>query len=218
MDVALSYNRSQVEADGAADRVRSAGRRAFVYQADLSRGAEAESLIARAAADLGRLDVLVHMASVYAAVPFDRTDEAVWDATVNVDLKAAFLCARAAVPHMRRAGGGRIITFSDWIAASGRPRYKDFVPYYVAKRGVIGLCEALALELAADRILVNTIAPGPVLAPPGTTDEEYQAVEAATPLGRWGGAEEIVGAVLYLLQTEFITGETLRVDGGRHVR
>lgn len=218
MDVALSYNRSQAEADAAAVRVRAAGRGAFVYQADLSQAGQAESLIARAAADLGRLDVLVNMASVYAAVPFDATDAAVWDATVNVDLRAAFLCARAAVPHMRRAGGGRIVNFSDWIAASGRPRYTDYLPYYVAKRGVIGLSEALALELAGDRILVNAIAPGPVLAPPGTSEEEYRAVEAATPLGRWGGAEEIVAAVLCLLETEFITGETIRVDGGRHVR
>jgi NAD(P)-dependent dehydrogenase (short-subunit alcohol dehydrogenase family) len=218
MDVALCYNRSKAEAEAAAEQVRSAGRRAFVYQADLSRSEEAESLVARAAGDFGRLDVLVNMASVYKAVPLDATDSAVWDATVNVDLKAAFLCSRAAVPHMRRTGGGRIINFSDWLAASGRPRYKDYVPYYVAKRGVMGLTEALALELAGDKILVNAIAPGPILAPPGTTDEEYRAVEAATPLGRWGGAEEIVSAVLCLLQSEFITGETLRVDGGRHVR
>jgi NAD(P)-dependent dehydrogenase (short-subunit alcohol dehydrogenase family) len=218
MDVALSYNRSQAEAEAAAMRVRAVGRRAFVYQADLARGAGAEALVAGAAADLGRLDVLINMASVYAAVPFDATDEAVWDATVDVDLKAAFLCARAAVPHMRRAGGGRIVNFSDWIAASGRPRYKDYLPYYVAKRGVMGLTEALALELAGDRILVNAIAPGPVLAPPGTTEEEYRAVEAATPVGRWGGAAEIVSAVFWLLETEFVTGETVRVDGGRHVR
>jgi NAD(P)-dependent dehydrogenase (short-subunit alcohol dehydrogenase family) len=119
---------------------------------------------------------------------------------------------------MRTAGGGRIINFADWIAASGRPRYKGYLPYYVAKHGVIGLTEALALELAEHRILVNAIAPGPVLAPPGTTDEEYRAVEAATPLGRWGGEAEILKAVLFLIETDFMTGETIRVDGGRHVR
>ena len=119
---------------------------------------------------------------------------------------------------MRRSGGGRIINFADWVAASGRPRYKGFLAYYVAKAGVKALTEALALELAADGILVNAIAPGPILAPPETTDEEFQAVERATPLGRWGGPEEIAKTVLALIESDFITGETIRVDGGRHLR
>jgi NAD(P)-dependent dehydrogenase (short-subunit alcohol dehydrogenase family) len=119
---------------------------------------------------------------------------------------------------MRRSGGGRIVNFADWVAASGRPRYTGYLPYYVAKAGVIALTEALALELAPDQILVNAVAPGPIVAPPGTTDQEKQAVEAATPLGRWGGAQAIVRAVLFLVETDFVTGETIRVDGGRHVK
>ena len=83
---------------------------------------------------------------------------------------------------------------------------------------MIALTEALAAELAAENILVNAIAPGPIVAPPGTTDEEAKAVEEATPLGRWGGEMEIVKAVLSLLDSDFITGETIRVDGGRHLR
>jgi NAD(P)-dependent dehydrogenase (short-subunit alcohol dehydrogenase family) len=218
MNVALSFNRSQVEAEAAAAQVRAAGRRAFVYQADLSQGEQATGLVERAAADLGRVDVLLNMASVYTSIPLENTDERAWDAVVDVDLKAGFLCARAAVPFMRSAGGGRIINFTDWVAASGRPRYKGYLPYYVAKRGVIGLTEILALELAPDRILVNAIAPGPIVAPPGTTDEEYKAVEAATPLGRWGGEGEITKAVLFLIDSDFITGETIRIDGGRHIK
>jgi NAD(P)-dependent dehydrogenase (short-subunit alcohol dehydrogenase family) len=104
------------------------------------------------------------------------------------------------------------------VAASGRPRYTGFLPYYVAKRGVIGLTEALALELAGDRILVNAIAPGPIVAPEGTSAEESAAVEKATPLGRWGGEAEIAKAVLFLIVSDFVTGETIRVDGGRHIR
>jgi len=77
--------------------------------------------------------------------------------------------------------------------------------------------EALAIEVAADQILVNAIAPGPILAPPGTSDEESQSVEKSTPLGRWGGVEEIVKAVLALVDSDFVTGETIRVDGGRHL-
>jgi NAD(P)-dependent dehydrogenase (short-subunit alcohol dehydrogenase family) len=118
---------------------------------------------------------------------------------------------------MRKNGGGRIINFSDWVAASGRPRYKGFVPYYVAKAGVKALTEVLALELAGENILVNAIAPGPILAPPGTSDEEIASVAKSTPLGRWGGASEIVKAALAFIDSDFITGETLRVDGGRHL-
>lgn len=218
MDVALSYNRSRAEAEDAAAAIQQAGRRAVLIAADLSIASECQRLISEAVQSLGRLDVLINMASVYRSVTLEDTDESVWDAVVDVDLKAAFLCARAAMPHLRAAGTGRIINFADWVAASGRPRYKNYVPYYVAKRGVIGLTEALALELAADQILVNAIAPGPIVAPPGTTAEEHSAVEASTPVGRWGGEAEIVKAVAFLLQSDFVTGETLRVDGGRHVR
>jgi NAD(P)-dependent dehydrogenase (short-subunit alcohol dehydrogenase family) len=218
MSVALSFNRSKQEADEAAAAVRAAGRQAVLIRADVSRTHECDRLVNEAAASLGRLDVLINMASVYKAVPIGDVDDAVWDGTVDVDLKAAFFCARAAIAHLRAAGGGRIVNFTDWVAATGRPRYKGYLPYYVAKRGVIGLTEALALELAADQILVNAIAPGPILAPPGTTPEEYKSVEASTPVGRWGGEQEIVKAVAFLLESDFVTGETIRVDGGRHVR
>ena len=218
MDVAICFNRSREEAEAAAAAVRAAGRRALTVQVDLRQGSSCQIAVDRAASELGRLDALLNMASVYSQIPLADTDERIWNAVVDVDLRAAFLCARAAIPHMRRAGGGRIVNFSDWIAASGRPRYTGYVPYYVAKRGVIGLTEALALELAPDRILVNAIAPGPILAPPGTTAEEYEAVEKATPLGKWGGGEEIARAVIFLLETDFTTGEVIRVDGGRHVR
>ena len=218
MDVALSYQRSKDEAEATALTVRDAGRRAVVLQANLSRGEDCANLVNGAAAALGRLDVLINMASVYRSHALADIDEARWDESLDVDLKAAYLCARAAIPHMRAAGGGRIVNFSDWVAASGRPRYPGYLPYYVAKRAIIGLTEALALELAADQILVNAIAPGPILAPPDTSDEELKSVESATPLGRWGGEAEIATAVVFLLESGFVTGETIRVDGGRHVR
>jgi NAD(P)-dependent dehydrogenase (short-subunit alcohol dehydrogenase family) len=218
MDIALAYNRSREEAEATASKIRALGKRALLFQADLSRGEACGVLVDSAASELGRLDVLINMASVYRSTPLAAIDEKQWDEVIDVDLKAAYLCARAAVPHMRAAGEGRIVSFSDWIAASGRPRYKGYLPYYVAKRGVIGLTEALALELAEDRILVNAIAPGPILAPETTTDEELKAVEAATPVGRWGGEHEIARAVLFLVESDFVTGETIRVDGGRHVK
>jgi NAD(P)-dependent dehydrogenase (short-subunit alcohol dehydrogenase family) len=218
MDVALAYNRSRAEADATAATIQAIGTRAFPIQADLSQPDACAALVDAAATALGRLDVLVNMASVYRSSGFDELDVGRWDETVNVDLRAAFLCSLAAVPHMRAAGGGRIVNFSDWLAASGRPRYKGYLPYYVAKRGVQGLTEALAIELAEHQILVNAIAPGPILAPPGISEDEHKAVEDATPLGRWGGESEIATAVIFLLDSGFVTGETVRVDGGRHIR
>jgi len=105
---------------------------------------------------------------------------------------------------------------SDWLPVSGRPFYAGYTPYYVSKAAVAALTESLALELAPD-VLVNAVAPGPILAPPGLSPEEDAAVRRATPLGRWGGAEEVAKAVLFLIETDFITGECVRVDGGRHL-
>jgi len=218
VDVAFSYARSKAEAEQAADAVRALKRRAGAFQADLSQPAAPAALVDAVAAEFGRLDILINMASVYVERAFDDLTAADWNAVIDVELRGAFLCSHAAAPHMRRRGGGRIINFSDWIARSGRPRYIGYVPYYVAKSGVIALTEALAVELAAHNILVNAAAPGPILAPKGTTAEELKTVEDATPLGRWGGEIEIAKVVLGLLDSDFITGETVRVDGGRHLR
>lgn len=217
-DVALSYSRSREEADRAAGRVRAAGRRSEAFPADLSDAAACDALVAGVVRAFGGVDVLINMASVYGSKPFDELRVEDWDAALAVDLRAAFLCARAVVPSMRARGSGRIVNFSDWTARGGRPRYRGLLPYYVAKAGVIALTEALALELADDNILVNAIAPGPIVAPSTMTAAEIAAVEAATPLGRWGGEAEIAKAVLALLDSDFITGETIRVDGGRHLK
>jgi NAD(P)-dependent dehydrogenase (short-subunit alcohol dehydrogenase family) len=217
-DVGLVYRASRTEADETADAVRAAGRRAVVIRADLSSADACERAVTETVDDLGRLDVLVNMASRYEAKPLDDLTVDDWDAQLAVDLRAAWLCAMAAVPHMRRVRGGRIINFADWVAASGRPRYRGYLPYYVAKAGVIALTEALALELASDQILVNAIAPGPIVAPEGTADEEFAKIELATPLGRWGGEMEIAKVVLALVDSDFVTGETIRVDGGRHLK
>ena len=216
--VGLSYARSRVEADEAAAQVRARGCRAAVVQADLAAPDACRALVAQIADTFGGLDILINMASVYVKKPFDELTLADWSAPLDIDLRAAFLCSQAAVPFMRARGGGRIINFSDWTAKSGRPRYLGFLPYYVAKTAVIALTEVLALELAADNILVNAVAPGPILAPPSTTDEERRAIEEATPLGRWGSELEIAKGILALLDADFMTGETVRIDGGRHVK
>ena len=216
--VAVVYRASQNEAEETAATLRDMGRRALVIQGDLQQPEACRRVVEAAVTEFGRLDVLVNMASVYREKALDDLTLEDWDAQLAIDLRAAWLCSHAAIPHMRRGGGGRIVNFSDWVARSGRPRYRGYLPYYVAKAGVIALTEALALELASDQILVNAIAPGPIVAPPGTSATDAAAVEQATPLGRWGGEIEIAKAVLALVESDFITGETIRVDGGRHVK
>ena len=217
VDIALVYNRSRAEADETSAAVRGFGRRAFVVQADVSNEQQCIDAVNATVRDLGRLDILINMASLYVAKPFDQLSVADWDRQLSVDLRASFLFAHAAAPHMKK-DGGRIINFADWIVASARPRYPGYLPYYVAKAGVKALTEGLALELAADQILVNAIAPGPILAPPEMSAEESAAVVASTPVGRWGGEDEIAKAVMFFVESDFVTGETVRVDGGRHVK
>jgi NAD(P)-dependent dehydrogenase (short-subunit alcohol dehydrogenase family) len=214
----LVYHRSKAEAEETARAVEVLGRRAAILQADLRKPDDCQRVVDETVDRLGRLDVLVNMASVYKAVPFDELTVEMWDTQLNVDLRAAWLCTRAAAPHMRRLRGGRIINVSDWLARSGRPRYEGYLTYYVAKAGVTALTEAMALELAKDQILVNAIAPGPIVAPEDTSNETFAAVERATPLGRWGGEVEIAKLVLALIESDFVTGETIRVDGGRHLK
>ncbi|MCY4075026.1 MAG: SDR family oxidoreductase [Acidobacteria bacterium] len=216
--VALAYRSSREAAERAVGSVRAAGGSAVALRADLTNSADVAALTTAAVDHLGRLDFVVNLASIYRRTPFDAlSDEALTDA-LEVDLVSAYRLARAAVPHLRAAGGGRIIHFADWTAASGRPRYRGYVPYYVAKRALIGLTEALALELAPDGILVNAVAPGPILPPPDLDASAAAAVERETPAGRWGGAGAVADVVIGLLESDFVTGETIRADGGRHLK
>ena len=216
--IAVSYRGSRAEAEATAADAQTQGRRSAVVNADVGNVEDCARLVESVVSQLGRLDVLINMASIYQSTPFDAMTEHDWQRNMDVNLRSVFLCSKAAVPPMRRQGGGRIINFADWLAKSGRPAYPGFLAYYTAKAGVIALTEALALELAADQILVNAIAPGPIVAPPDLSAEEVAEVAQATPVGRWGGEIEIAKAVRALIETDFITGETVRVDGGRHVR
>jgi NAD(P)-dependent dehydrogenase (short-subunit alcohol dehydrogenase family) len=217
-DLVLSYRGSKKEADDTVADVEAAGRRATTVAADVGKPDDCAAIVAHAVKTFGRVDILVNMASIYRSTPLETVTPEYWDADLDINLRSTFLCAHASLPHMRAAGGGRIVNFADWLARSGRPQYKGFTSYYVAKAGVIALTESLALEGAGDNILVNAIAPGPIVAPPDMTPEEVAEVAKATPVGHWGGEAEIAKAVLLLCETDFITGETIRVDGGRHLR
>jgi NAD(P)-dependent dehydrogenase (short-subunit alcohol dehydrogenase family) len=220
--VAVSYHTSKTAALDTAHRVEALKVSALAVEADLRRDKDIDALIETVDKTFGRLDVLIHMASVYMETPLEdlssvsSTGEGPWRESLDVHLNAAYRLSLLAAPLMRRNGGGRIVHFADWTSASGRPRYGARLPYYVFKSGVKALTEALALELAPD-IIVNAVAPGPILPPEGLPAEEAEEVVTHTPLKRWGGADEIAKAVLFLVDSDFVTGECLRVDGGRHL-
>lgn len=212
----LAYRGSRESAEATARRAEALGVRALTLRADLRAPADAEALVAGIESAFGRLDILVNMAARYVQAPLEGLDMEAWHADIETNLRSAYLLSLRAARLLRADGGGRIINFSDWTTASDRPRYRSYLPYYVSKAGVEGLTQALALEMAPE-VLVNTIAPGPILAPPDLSEAENTEVLRGTPLRRWGGATEIAKAVLFFVETDFVTGECLRVDGGRHL-
>ncbi len=212
--LALTYRSSREAAEAAATAAREAGVRALTLRADATDEAQIRAAVNETAHTLGRLDILINMASTYLRTP-DPTG-ADWTAALDANARSAFLFSHHAAPIMKAGGGGRIVNLSDWLVLSGRPRYKGYTPYYVSKAAVAALTESMALDLAPE-IIVNSIAPGPILAPPDGSADELAEVMDATPLARWGGAEEIAKAALFLIETDFVTGESIRVDGGRHL-
>lgn len=213
--IAVSYRTSRGEAEATVSRAGALGVRALAIQADVSRTADVRAAIGAIRDTLGGLHILVNMASAYEP-PGSLPDEALWDYQLDATLRSAYLCATHAAPLMKQAGGGRIVNFSDWASLGHPYGGRGMIEYHTAKAGVAALTLAHARAFAPE-VLVNAIAPGPILPPPGFSREEIEAVEKLTPLGRWGGAEEIAKAVLFLIETDFVTGECLRVDGGRHL-
>jgi len=213
-DLALIYRGSREAAEASAKDATNAGVRAITIRADATDEGEIAAAVKETHRALGRIDILLNMASIYQSAPEPKAAD--WSKTIDANARSVFLFSTAAAPTMKQSKGGRIINFADWLPASGRPRYKGFVPYYSSKASVIGLTQSLALELAPE-ILVNAIAPGPILEPPRLTSKESMEVIEATPLRRWGGAGEIAKTVLFLVDSDFVTGECIRVDGGRHL-
>ena len=178
----------------------------------------AAELTEAARTHLGGLDGLVNNAAIVAGLtrrPFDEVPEDEWDRVMRVNVKGAWLCARAAAPLLRNAGGGSIVNLASEVAFSGSA---GLVHYVTSKAAVIGLTRALARELGADQIRVNALAPG-FIASEGSRgmlgDGQYDTT--ATPLGRVGEPRDLLGALAFLISEEsaFVSGQTLLVNGGR---
>lgn len=210
--VAISYNRSADEARQAVQEIEAHGVRGLAVRGDIRRSGEVNAMVAQVIEHFGRIDILVNNASNYYKTPFPDLTEEQWDDLVDTNLKGTFLVAKRVGDEMLKAGSGKIINLADW--AGFRP-YKDYIPYCVAKAGVIALTKALAKTLAPN-IQVNAVAPGPVLLPEEFDDRVREAVVRATPLQRIGSPDDIAQTVVFLIEgSDFITGATIVVDGGR---
>ncbi|MBV9906650.1 MAG: SDR family NAD(P)-dependent oxidoreductase [Hyphomicrobiales bacterium] len=204
--VAVNFQTRAEEAEAVVAQIRSTGGRAILARADVSVSAEVTDMAARVAAELGAIDILVNNAGV-AVTGVSEED---FDRGIAVNLKSAFLCTEAVLPGMTARHWGRIVNIS-----SGAARGPGLlgVIYNASKAGLEGLTRGYASRTAKDGITVNAIAPGP-------TDTEMAAplkaggVEARIPVGRMGQAEDIAQATIMVIGNEFITGQTIAVNGG----
>lgn len=209
-DLVVHYGKSKAEADDVVAKSNEMGRRSVAIQADLTDVAAIRTLFQKAASALGRLDILVNSAANFLQTKFAETTEQIWDSSLNTNLRAPFFCSQAAAPLLRKSGKGVIINFSD---VGGILGWTEFLPHSVSKAGIILLTRTLAKELAPD-VRVNAIAPGTISMPGDPAEWETDYIRRA-PLKRSGRPQEVTDAVFYLIQAEFVTGQTLVLDGGR---
>lgn len=213
MHVAVHYGRSADGAREAAAEIERAGGRGVCLQADLTEPHAPAALVEAAVGALGRLDVLVNSAAVMMRTPAGEVTPADWDAMFAVNLRAPFFAAQAAAPHLARQRGA-IVNLADLAAFETWPAY---VPHGISKAGVVQMTRALARVLAPD-VRVNAVAPGTVLLPESWPAAAARRLAETTPLRHLGTPEDVTRTVIFLLESDYITGETILVDGGRHVR
>lgn len=209
------------EAERVAAAIRAAGGAALAVRTDISKPEDTQTMAEGAAREFGGIDALVNNASLMSSLPRRPWTEIPleeWDRVMAVDLRGLFLCCRAVYPHLKKRGKGKIVNVSSGRVLEGAP---NRLHYTTAKAGVIGFTRALARELGPDKINVNVILPGLTLSDtqlasskPGYINAEYDQRRA---LQRAQYPEDLVGAVLYLLSdaSDFVTGQSLNVDGGK---
>ena len=213
MKVAIHHHESAAGAEETAELARRAGGDGWPVRADLRTADAAERLVRDTAAHFGTLDALVNSAAVMMRTPVADVTAEQWDTMMALNLRAPFFCARAAAAVMGDRGGA-IVNIADLAGLEAWPAY---VPHGISKAGVIQMTRALARTLAP-HIRVNAVAPGAVLLPPDWTDADAARLASTTPLGRIGTPGDVAQAVCFLLESDYVTGDTLIVDGGRHIR
>jgi glucose 1-dehydrogenase len=215
--VAIDYLGHGEEAKTLARDLNAAGAEAAAFEADVTDAAAVDALVAQVVERFGRLDVLVNNAGIEKTQPLLEIDEASWDRTLAVDLKAPFLCLQASARRMKESGGGSIVNISSIHEDFPFPSY---TPYVAAKGGLRMLMRNAALELAPMGIRVNNIAPGAIATPINAATladpAKMRRLQEIVPLQRMGSPEEVAEAALFLAsdRSSYVTGSTYFVDGG----
>jgi pteridine reductase len=212
-DVVVHYHGSEVGARETARGIEAAGRRAALVQGDLSLGSDAEAVVAGAAENFGRLDLLVNSAASFDRAQLMDVDEARWDQVMALNLKGPFLTVRAAADLLRQARGS-VVNILDLSALQP---WVDYPHHAVSKAGLLHLTRILARVLAPD-VRVNAIAPGTVLPPEEFDESDRRREDARTLVGSIGTPQDVLRTVLFLAASPFITGEVVVVDGGRSLK
>jgi pteridine reductase len=213
MRVAVHFNGSAEGARETAALIEKSGSEAHVLRGDLRDPDVATSLVRAAVDRFGVLDVLVNSAAVMERTPFGDVTAEQWDKMFALNLRAPFLLSQAAAPELARREGA-IVNIADLAAFESWPAY---VPHGITKAGVVQMTRSLARVLAP-RVRVNAVAPGAVLLPDNWDEESRDHLIETTPLRRLGSPDDVARAVVYLVEADYVTGDTLLVDGGRHVR
>jgi NAD(P)-dependent dehydrogenase (short-subunit alcohol dehydrogenase family) len=209
-DVALHYGSSETEAGRTAEEIRALGRKCALVQADLRQADAPRKILDSAGAAFGKADILVNSAAVFERGTMAETTPELWEKTLAVNLRAPFFLSRE---FAAQAETGDIVFLAD--ARVGRPA-ADYLAYALTKSALVDLTRSLAKSLAPG-IRVNAVSPGAILPPPGRGGEYLQRLIPRIPLGRSGTPDDVVRAVLYLLESSFVTGQVLRVDGGEYI-
>jgi NAD(P)-dependent dehydrogenase (short-subunit alcohol dehydrogenase family) len=188
---------------------------AIYVRTDVTSSASANAMAEEVHSRFGRIDVLANNVGVRVVKPFLEHTDADWDVMIATNLTGPFLCSRAVVPFMQRVGAGRIINTASIASFVGRP---NRVAYVAAKAGLLGMTRAMAIDLGASGITVNALAPGSINSPMNSAhaaDEEHDWGKE-TPVGRWGRAEDVANAAIFLAldESSYITGAEIKVDGG----